>query len=70
LAEECRSKADSFVNDKARTQMFQFASDYERKASLAEALEASLRTQHEHDAPLVPDIFEAFLRSSKNCNQV
>lgn len=36
LADECRSKARSFRNDKPRTQMPQLAADYERKARLAE----------------------------------
>jgi len=45
--------------------MYQLAADYERKANLAEALEASLQSQYDQDAPLVPEIFEAFLTSSK-----
>jgi len=65
LAEQCRSKARSFHNEKPRTQMYQLAADYERKANLAEALEASLQSQYDQDAPLVPEIFEAFLTSSK-----
>ena len=69
LAEECRSKARSFRNEKPRTQMFQLAADYERKANLAESLEASLRTQYDLDAPLIPEIFEAFLTPSKDCSQ-
>jgi hypothetical protein len=68
LAEECRSKAQSFRNVKPRTQMFQLAADYERKANLAEALETSLRTPYDQNAPL-PEIFEAFLASSKDYNQ-
>ena len=68
LAEECRSKAMSFRNVKPRTQMFHLAADYERKANLAEALETSLRTPYDQNAPL-PDIFEAFLTSSKDYNQ-
>ena len=68
LAEECRSKAQSFRNIKPRTQMLQLASDYERKANLAEVLETSLRTPYDQDAPL-PEIFEAFLTSSKACAQ-
>ena len=50
--------------------MFQIAADYDRKANLAEALETSLRTQYEQDAPLEPDIFKAFLTPYKNCNRV
>jgi hypothetical protein len=38
-AEECRLKAQSFRNEKARTQMLQLAADYDRKASQAEAIE-------------------------------
>ena len=64
LAEECRSKAQSFRNVKPRTQMFQLAADYERKANLAEALETSLRTPYDQKAPL-PEIFEAFLTPSR-----
>lgn len=68
LAEECRSKAQSFRNVKPRTQMFQLAADYERKANLAEALETSLRTPYDQNAPL-PEIFEAFLTPSKDHKQ-
>jgi hypothetical protein len=45
--------------------MFQLAADYERKANLAEALETSLQTPYDHNAPL-PEIFEAFLTASKD----
>ena len=48
LAEECRAKAHSFRNERPRTQMFQLADDYERKARVAEELETRL------EAPLVP----------------
>jgi hypothetical protein len=48
--------------------MFQLAADYERKANLAAALETSLRTQYDQNAPL-PEIFKAFLTSSRNDNQ-
>jgi hypothetical protein len=65
LAEECRSKAQSFRNVKPRTQMLQLASDYERKANLAAALETSLRTPYDYKGPL-PEIFEAFLTPSSN----
>ena len=68
LAEECRSKAQSFRNVKPRTQMFQLAANYERKANLAEALETSLRTPSDQNAPL-PEIFEAFLTPSKDYKQ-
>ena len=68
LAEECRSKAQSFRNIKPRTQMFQLAADYERKANLAGALETSLRTPYDQNAPL-PEIFEAFLTPSKDHKQ-
>ena len=68
LAKECRSKAQSFQNEKPRTHMFQLAADYERKATLAESLEATLQTPYNKDASLVPEIFEAFLASSKDCN--
>jgi hypothetical protein len=50
---------------KPRTQMFQLAADYERKANLAEALETSLRTSYDQNAPL-PEIFEAFLTPSRH----
>lgn len=65
LADECRSKAHSFRNEKPRTQMFQLAADYERKAKLADALEASLQKQYEVDAPLVPADAETFAEQSK-----
>ena len=65
LAEECRSKAQAFRNVKPRTQMFQLAADYERKANLAETLETSLRTPYDQNAPL-PEIFEAFLTPSRH----
>jgi hypothetical protein len=38
-AEDCRLKAQSFRNEKARTQMLQLAADYDRKAVQAEAFE-------------------------------
>jgi len=38
-AEECRAKARSFRNPRARAQMFNIAADYERKARQAEQLE-------------------------------
>jgi len=38
-AEECRLKAQSFRDEKARTQMLQLAADYDRKAVQAEAFE-------------------------------
>jgi hypothetical protein len=38
-ADECRIKAQSFRDPKARTQMLQLAADYDRKAVQAEALE-------------------------------
>jgi hypothetical protein len=65
LAEECRSKAQSFRNIKPRAQMLQLASDYDRKANLAGALETSLRTPYDKDGSL-PEIFEAFLTPSKD----
>jgi len=43
--------------------MFQLAADYEHKANLAEALETSLRTPYDQNAPL-PEIFKAFLTPS------
>jgi hypothetical protein len=63
LAEQCRSKARSFRSVKPRTQMLQLAADYERKANLAAALEGSLRTPYDRNAPL-PEIFETFLTPS------
>ena len=38
-AEECRLKAQSFRDPKARAQMLQLAADYDRKAVQAEGLE-------------------------------
>ena len=46
--------------------MLQLASDYERKANLAETLEISLRTPYDQHEPL-PEIFEVFLTPSKDC---
>jgi hypothetical protein len=43
--------------------MLQLAADYEHKANLAEALEISLRTPYDKNAPL-PEIFETFLTPS------
>lgn len=65
LAKECRSKAQSLRNVTARTQMFELAADYERKAKLADALETSLQTPYDQDRPRVSEIFEAFLTPSK-----
>ena len=64
LAEECRSKARSFRNEKPRTKMFQLAADYERKAIRAEALEAELRRLKDPDASLIPEIPETVLKQS------
>lgn len=65
LAEECRSKARSFQNEKPRTRMFQLAASYDHKANLAEALETSLRAQSDQDVPLIPEISEVFVRQFK-----
>jgi hypothetical protein len=43
-AEECRSKAQTFRDPKARARMLDVAAEYERKSRQAEALEGS------HDA--------------------
>ena len=59
LADQCRSKARSFRNEKPRIQMFQLAADYERKAKAAEALETALRERYDVDAPLAPKETEA-----------
>ena len=39
--------ARSFRNDRARTQMFELADDYERKAKIAQELEIRLRAMQE-----------------------
>jgi len=66
LAEECRSKARSFRNEKPRIQqMFQLAADYEWKTKLAEALEESLRRRGDQDASLVSEISQTFVKQSK-----
>jgi hypothetical protein len=39
-AKECRAKAQTFRDQKARTQMLQLAADYERKALQAEEYSA------------------------------
>ena len=59
LADECRSRARSFRNDKPRIQMFQLAADYERQARVAEALETALRDRYGLDTPLAPKETEA-----------
>jgi hypothetical protein len=41
IAEECRTKAQSFRSQKARQQMLQNAADYEKKARLAETYEVA-----------------------------
>lgn len=64
LAEECRAKARSFRNERPRTQMFQLAADYERKAIRAEALEATLRRLKDQEASLIPEISETIVRQS------
>ena len=64
LAEECRAKARSFRNEKPRTQMFQLAADYERKAIRAETLEAALRRLKDQDASLIPEISETVVKQS------
>ena len=66
LAEECRAKARSFRNEKPRTQMFQLAADYERKAKRAESLEVSLRRPKNQDTSLIHEISEAFVNQSKD----
>lgn len=38
-AEECRNKAQSYRDPKARTQMLQLAAEYDRKAAQAEEIE-------------------------------
>ena len=38
-AEECRLKAESFRDERARRQMLQLAADYDRKAVQAEVFE-------------------------------
>ena len=38
-AEECRNKAQSYRDLKARTQMLQLAAEYDRKAAQAEEIE-------------------------------
>ena len=62
LAEECRSKARPFRNDKPRIQIFELAAEYRRKANLAETLE--IRTQYDPDIPLIPESSETFVHSS------
>lgn len=64
LAEECRAKARSFRNEKPRTQMLQLASDYERKAVRAEALEAALQRLKDQGASLIPEISESIIKQS------
>lgn len=59
LADECRSRARSFRNDKPRVQMFQLAADYERQARVAEALETTLRDRYGLDTSLAPKEAEA-----------
>jgi hypothetical protein len=56
LAHECRMRARSFQNEKARLRMFQLADDYERKALQAADIEASLRAFLNESPPLIPDM--------------
>ena len=65
LANECRSKASSFRNDKLRMQMFQLAADYERKARVADASKESTRMRHDADVSLAPQTSETFEEQSR-----
>ncbi len=60
LAHECRMRARSFQNEKARLRMFQLADDYERKALQAADIEASLRAFLNESPPLIPDMRDVF----------
>ncbi len=60
LAHECRMRARSFQNEKARLKMFQLADDYERKALQAADIEASLRAFLNESPPLIPDMRDVF----------
>lgn len=60
LAHECRMRARSFQNEKARLRMFQLADDYERKALQAADIEASLRAFLNESPPLIPDMRDFF----------
>jgi hypothetical protein len=60
LAQECRTRALSFQNEKSRLQMLQLADDYERKALQAADIEASLRALQNESAPLIPDMRDMF----------
>ena len=60
LAHECRMRARSFQNEKARLRMFQLADDYERKALQAADIEASLRAFLNRSPPLIPDMRDVF----------
>jgi hypothetical protein len=60
LAQECRTRARSFQNEKSRLKMFQLADDYERKALQAADIEASLRAFQNESPPLIPDMGEIF----------
>ena len=62
LAHQCRAKAQSFRNEKPRTQMLQLADDYEHKARQAEAFEALEQKPHDEAVSLVPEISEAFAK--------
>jgi hypothetical protein len=41
IADECRTKAQTFRSEKARRQMFKNAAEYERKATASAAYEAA-----------------------------
>jgi hypothetical protein len=55
LAEECRTKAKSFRDQKARTRMLQLAADYDRKALQAEASETDQPEGKQSDTPSSDD---------------
>lgn len=54
LADECRAKALSFLDDRQRSRMLDFAKDYERKARQASELEASLQAPIVEAPSLIP----------------
>ena len=58
LADECRTKAQSFRSAKPRNHMLDLAAEYERKAARAKRAEAWLARISYDDATLIPTISE------------
>lgn len=69
LAEECRTRAQSFHDNKQRMRMLQLADDYARKAQQAAELEATLLMPPVQAPSLIPQIAETFVSRMKAENK-